>query len=241
MKTVISLIFLLLISSGISAQILNEVEVQPPEFLGVTNENYSSGLEIEDYIAERMQYPSVDMKFKNEGTEVILFTVGTDGKLSDFEVVNSISREVDDEVIRVLRTTDGMWIAGTNNDGPVAMQKEIAIAFKISADGNNENLTDFKAVAEKYFKKGTRQLYVKEHPRRALRQINQGIVYMPFDDGLMVLRGYCKYTLGDVDGASEDLNLVREISGMDNLMVLAQEYDGADGFVDLIKQIDIVR
>ena len=54
-----------------------------------------------------------------------------------------------------------MWIAGTNNDGPVAMQKEIAIAFKISADGNNENLTDFKAVAEKYFKKGTRQLYVK--------------------------------------------------------------------------------
>ena len=75
MKTVISLIFLLLISSGISAQILNEVEVQPPEFLGVTNESYSSGLEIEDYIAERMQYPSVDMKFKNEGTEVILFTV----------------------------------------------------------------------------------------------------------------------------------------------------------------------
>ena len=73
------------------------------------------------------------------------------------------------------------------------------------------------------------------------RQINQGIVYMPFDDGLMVLRGYCKYTLGDVDGASEDLNLVREISGMDNLMVLAQEYDGVDGFVDLIKQIDIVR
>lgn len=238
MKTLISLILLLLISTGVKAQVLDEVEVRPPSFLGVAYEEYSPEITIEDYIADRMQYPSIDVKFQNEGTEVVIFTVGTDGKLSDFEVVNSISREVDDEVIRVLRTTDGMWTPGMNNDGPVDMQRQIAIAFKISFDENHENLTNFKTVAERYFKRGSKQLYVKHHPRKALRIINQGIVYMPFDDGLLVMRGFCKYTLGDVEGAFEDLNLVREVSGMDNLMLLAHEYEEFDGFVDLIKEIE---
>lgn len=239
MKKFILLSFTLLITMGLWAQqYLEKVTVKPPTFAGVTvaaiqQEEQS----IEGYIAANMQYPAKAVEHHREGTEVILFTVNTDGTLSDFEVVNSVSQAMDDEIIRVLETTSGMWNPGTNNEGPVEMQREVTVACKLIHDGVKKTATDFKAVATNYFKKGSKLLYEKDHARRALAKFNEGIRYLPYDANLLVMRGYTKFALGDKEGAIEDWKIVKEKTDVDNLKSVASMYQDLDGYAELMAEL----
>lgn len=241
MKTRIIFFFFMILSLGVSAQyhvMERDIEVSPPVFTGVQQDiQPAQSISIEGYIADNIQYPKQDLKFRQEGTEVIQFTVKTDGSLSDFEVINSVSSEMDDEIIRILRTTDGMWKPGLNNDGPVAMQREVAVALKISEDGNPEHLTDFTEKARSYFMRGSKLLYTKNHPRRALSNLNTGIRFLPYDTNLLVMRGYARYALGDREGAIADWKIVKEKTDIDNLMFVAGIYNELDGYADLIEEV----
>ena len=50
-------------------------------------------------------------------------------------------------------------ITGTNNDGAVEMQAEVAVACKIAWDGSEQSATNFKKVATNYFTRGSKFLY----------------------------------------------------------------------------------
>ncbi|WP_163707980.1 energy transducer TonB [Mangrovibacterium lignilyticum] len=241
MKKFILLSFTLLITMGLWAQVhtnIDEVKVKPPKFAGVQVTTIQDEQSIADYIAANMQYPEEDLKHNIEGTEVIVFTVGEDGTLSNFEVVNSVSKQMDNEIIRVLKTTTGMWYAGTNNDNTVEMDKEIAIACKIANSEIPNKQTDFKVLATDYFKRGAKLLYVKHHPKRALNKFDEGIRYLPYDANLLVMRGYAKFTLGDRDGAIEDWRIVKEKTDIDNLEELTSTYQDLDGYAELMEVLD---
>jgi len=237
MKTSIALIVMLLISFGVKAQTYHvagsEVEVKPPVFLGVQANVFDENLSIEDYVATTMIYPAEDIDYFREGTEVIQFTVKADGHLKNFVVKNSVSQKLDDEIIRVLETTEGMWRPGTNNDGPVDMLREVSVACKvIRAEGSSGS--DFVAVAKNYFKKGSKLLYLKEHPRRALNNFNEGIRYLPNEPNLLVMRGYSRFALGDMNGAIEDWTIVKEKTSIDNLISIATKYKDLNGYNELL-------
>jgi len=248
MKKVILLSFSLLITMGLWAQVYvpaegeqvqNEIQVKPPQFVGQTvTPTMSTQQSINDYVAANMTYPEQDLKYRIEGTETILFTVNTDGKLSDFKVVNSVSRAIDDEIIRVLNTTNGMWITGMNNDGPVAMQKEISVACKVIDEDSPAVQTDFQAAATHYFKKGSKLLYMKDRPQRALANFDSGIRYLPFDTNLRVMRGYARFALGDKEGAIADWKIVKEKANIDNLKMLADSHKDLDGYAELMAVLE---
>ena len=66
---------------GLWAQILQgqseEVTVKPPQFAGQpVAAVIADAQSIQDYVAANMQYPERDIQYRNEGTEVICFTVG---------------------------------------------------------------------------------------------------------------------------------------------------------------------
>ena len=92
-------------------------------------------------------------------------------------------------------TTSGMWRPGYNNGDPVAMEKEISVVFK------TQDSTDFDALAIKYLRKGNKELFVNNNPKKALRYLNHGMKYRPSEDCLLISRGICKYQLGDKEGA----------------------------------------
>ncbi len=243
MKKFILLSFMLLISMGLWAQILQgqseEVTVKPPQFAGQpVAAVIADAQSIQDYVAANMQYPERDIQYRNEGTEVICFTVGIDGTLSNFEVINSVSSEMDAEITRVLQETNGMWIAGTNNEGAVEMQTEVAVACKIAWDGTEKSVTNFKKVATNYFTRGSKLLYLKDHPRRALANFNEGIQYLPYDANLLVMRGYAKFALGDKEGAIEDWKTVKNQTGIDNLKAVASMYQDLDGYAELLAETE---
>jgi hypothetical protein len=238
MKTKLFLLFagLLLSAVAFSQEKIEEVRVSPPEFMGVKG----AALLIEkptvhtqslsEYVVSQLVYPEGDAQAFREGKEVIQFTVQTDGTLSDFVVINSVSSEMDDEVIRALKTTDGMWKPGCNNREAVSMEKEIVVAFKLAES------SDLQAQATHYFVKGNKQLLLKRNPQRAIRHFDRGIVLLPNEKCLLLARGLSLYEVGDKEGACRDWNRIKALGGFESDELL-DNYCEMSGYADMLKTV----
>lgn len=209
-KVIIIFIFVAFLSTGQNlnkTNILKGVEVKPPVFTGiketVTIMNEAEANSIYDYLGAKLQYPEKSEQWKLEGTEVIQFTVLTNGKLDDFKIINSVSSDIDSEVIKVLKSTDGMWRPGYNNATPVAMVKEVAITFKMEYSNHLK-------IAKKLYQRGHKKLLKDKH-QKALRLFCRAIVYQPYSAPLLFTRGLTRYRVGNEIGACEDWNRLKSL------------------------------
>lgn len=134
---------------------------------------------------------------------MIEFEVTSGGKLTGFKVINSVSPEIDEHVIALLKNTSGMWVPGKINGFPVSMKKEISVAFKWNEFAAFA-AKDFTELARHYFEKGSKELFVKNQPEKALKHFNIGMRYLPCNESLLMLRGMCRFELGDEAGARQD-------------------------------------
>ena len=181
---------------------LGKMEVSPPRFAGI--ENAVTFLEEEqcqsfvDYVAENFQYPDFRNSKICEGTEVVQFVVSPAGEIVDFKVINSLAPEIDAEIIRVLKSTSGMWLPGTSDEKRVSMSREISLAINCNGD------RDFEKIARSNFERAHKLWFTRNKPEKALRHYNKGIRYRPYDESLLFMRGLCKFELGDKEGARED-------------------------------------
>lgn len=191
----------------ISSKNTGEITVTPPSFneTKISMEADNNSL-LNQYLTKNIQYPAQAKNCSYQGTEVVQFTVTADGKVTDFKVINSVCPIIDDEVVSVLKSTSGMWKPGSNNGTPVAMTKEVSFAFCIRELTDKSQSEIFKERAVNAFKKGTVAIYEEGNPKKALKFYNQGINYLPYDKSLLLMRGLCKYELGNQKGAMEDWN-----------------------------------
>ena len=211
-----------------------EVKVTPPKFTGVQNVttllNEGRVESIQEYLAKNVIYPEEDAKKFNQGTEVVQFTVTTTGEVSDFVIINGLSTQIDEEVIRVLQTTKGMWVPGYNDGNPVEMEKEVSVTFKIN--GISHPL-DFEEQATKYFVKGSELLLTENKPKKALKYYDKAIQLLPNDKCLLLNRGFARYGTGNLEGAMRDWDRLKYIGG-----TFDEEYltnlSGLDGYAELI-------
>jgi TonB family protein len=213
---------------------LEEVEVSPPEFVGVHNatiflsEKTAHSSLLMNYIKNQVEYPEIDIKHTNEGKEIVRFTVNPDGSLANFKVVNSVSPSIDEEVIDALKTTNGMWKPGYNNETIVPMEKEFSLVFKIM------ETNDLMTRATVQFKRGNKLLLIKEKPQRALQHFDQGLVYVPESKPLLFLRGLSRYELGDKNGAYQDWKRVKSLGGIEADGWL-ENYSEMEGYAEMMK------
>lgn len=181
-------------------QDLLEVKVTPPtfrpEFIPTLNEFLLAGIE----------YPAEALKAGWQGTVVIRFVVTAEGDVSNYNIVNSVTNDIDNEVIRVLESTSGKWIPGTANGNPVDMDKEISVVFQNSP---NE---DFVAMTKDYINKANDCIFVKKQPKKALKYLDKGIMLLPNEECLLTSRSLCKYEIGDLDGAQRDWERIKYLT-----------------------------
>ena len=183
---------------------LEEIEVIPPTFPEAESICQGKNVEsINDYLSNNIEFPQMSVNSGLQGTEVIQFVVTPKGELTDFNVINSVSSEIDKEVIRVLEVTSGLWKPAHINGEPVAMVKEVSLVFKL-----NEK-DDFKVMAKKFANQGNKMLFIKKDPKRALKYYDMGITLLPNEESLLATRGLCKYELGDEEGARRDWNRIK--------------------------------
>lgn len=216
---------------------VDEVKVTPPKFTGVQNAltllNEGKVESIHEYLAKNIIYPEKDAKYFNQGTEVMQFTVSTTGEVSDFVVINSVSPQIDEEVISILQNTNGMWIPGYNNSNPVEMEKEVYVTFRINGVPHP---LDFNVQGTKYFVKGGELLLVDNNPKKALKFYDKAVKLLPFDESILLMRGFARYETGDKDGANSDWQRIVSLGHSLNSAYLSQitELKGYAEFVDII-------
>jgi tetratricopeptide (TPR) repeat protein len=171
---------------------LKSIEVAPPKFKTSAPES------VEEFIKANVGYPAETYKWRMEGTEVVQFVVTSEGEIKDFKVINSVSREIDNEVIRLLMLTDKMWIPGTKNGEPVSMEKEVTLAFQLSP------ASDFVENAKFYMTKANELCFQKNKPEKALRFYDMAVNYLPNEEAIISIRGLCKYMMGNINEADKD-------------------------------------
>ncbi|MGQ1786541.1 energy transducer TonB [Saccharicrinis sp. GN24d3] len=220
-----TIVFLLCITFSIAAlgqdikgTLLPEIKVTPPIFMGM--ENFVKTIEAEEthsitqYLGEHFQYPE-DMGFIFFGTEVVKFTVNPNGELINYHIINSIGFPIDDEIIRLLKTTNGMWKPGLNNGEAVEMEKEVAMEIKVGQTKNLALYLDFTSKTLHSYKKGSKALIIKGNAKKALTHFNNAMRYRPYEKTNLLMRGLCRYELGDADGARQDWVRLKELGGYD--------------------------
>lgn len=198
---------------------VEEVSVSAPQFTGVENammhQNESPNAPIKNYLSKKVCFSAEAAACKAEGTEVVQFTVTADGNVADFKIINSVYPAIDNEIIRILKNTNGMWLPGYNNGKLVDMTHEVSMVFCLEKK-NSESITKmFSEKASNYFSAGTEVLFEKKNSKKALKFYSSDINYLPKNQSLLLMRGLCRYELGDAAGANEDWNRMASLGGID--------------------------
>lgn len=164
---------------------------------------------IEEFLANFVNYPSESIRCGKQGTEVVCFTVTSDGEITNITIVNSVCPKIDQEVIRVLSLTNHKWQPGTVNGKKVSMEKEISIVFKMHRSN------DFVLMAKDCLDKGN-QMKMKGNLKKAIRFYDEAVNLLPGEPTLLAARAISRSEIGDEAGANQDWARLNKLGFFDN-------------------------
>ena len=153
---------------------------------------------IEDFLLQFARYPERAKSWELVGTVVAEFVVSTKGEVSDIQIINSVSPELDAEMIRLVEGTSGMWIPGSVDGFPAHLKKEVSLTFK------PDPAYDLLKIAKEHMDKGNQALFENNDPKSALEHFNKSISILPYEKGLLSLRSLCYFEMGNKEKARED-------------------------------------
>ncbi|MDO6390269.1 TonB family protein [Pontibacter sp. BT731] len=87
--------------------------------------------EMMKFLGTNIQYPAIAKSNGLEGLAVLSFVVETDGKISDVKAVKSLSKETDEEAMRVVNMMSGQWNPGRQNGEVVRVRYTLPIRFAL--------------------------------------------------------------------------------------------------------------
>lgn len=218
-------------------QNVTEVEVTAPQFTGienVLNVQALPGYSLRNYLMENISYPEKATKCFIEGTEVVQFTVTAGGNVTDFKIINSVCPDIDNEIIVALKNTNGQWLPGYNNGKPVDMTKEVSLAFILNNESGKTTHEIFTKKAENSFGAGNKNLFEKQNPKKAMKNFSAGLNYLPYDKSLLLMRGICRYEIGDTEGAKQDWNRMTSLGGAIEMGEYTDQIAGLKGYDELM-------
>jgi tetratricopeptide (TPR) repeat protein len=190
------------------------------------------------YLHNNINYPESALDYCLQGTEVVQFTVMPTGNLANIKVVNSVCPEIDKEVIRVLNTTNGMWMPGSQNGTPCEVQKELLIVFHLGGIHSGSEDEFFMKKARNWYLRGNRALFEKQKPEKALKHYNNAMRYRPLEEALLLVRGMVKLQLNDTEGAKNDWSRVNELfsrgENENNLILMVENFKDFPGYSELL-------
>ena len=120
-RWIVLLLNLVMVCGNVDAQKRDKIE--EPQYPGGRKE-------LLKYMEENMRYPDSMRDLDMEGEVVVEFYVERNGVISGVSVVKSVSKEFDDEAIRLTRNMP-RWIPGRKNGALVRYKMTMPINFKI--------------------------------------------------------------------------------------------------------------
>jgi TonB family protein len=166
-----------------------------PEFAGGESALY-------EFVRANVKYP-LEARLNNvEGTSYVNFIIEKDGSVTGISVYKGVSKECDEEAMRVVKITEGMWKPGRVDGEPVRVVFTLPVAYKLAGGAN-----DPRDAALSY-NKGV-DLMKKEKYEKALLYF---AAYSPSDElypDAIFASGVCRYMQSDYEGAITDWEIAR--------------------------------
>ena len=107
--------------------------VEPPKVFDYVEKmpEYEGGYEaMMKFVQKKMRYPSIAIRKKDEGTVYVQFVITPEGTVTDVKVVKGISKECDQEAMRVISMMN-KWKPGIQNNHAVSVRTTIPITFRL--------------------------------------------------------------------------------------------------------------
>jgi|WetSurMetagenome_2_1015567.scaffolds.fasta_scaffold246561_2 periplasmic protein TonB len=89
------------------------------------------------FIKNNLKYPAVAAEIGIQGRVVLRFVINTDGNVTDINVIRSLSKECDNEAVRVVKLMP-KWIPGSQDGKNVPVYFTLPFVYKL-LKGNNWN------------------------------------------------------------------------------------------------------
>jgi len=110
------------------------VEVVTPKVVDFAEfmPQYEGGLEaMSKFIRKNLKYPAVARRMGIEGSVFVSFVIDTQGNVTETKVIKGISKECDEEAVRVISKMPA-WIAGRQGNMPVMVRMVLPIKFQLN-------------------------------------------------------------------------------------------------------------
>lgn len=87
------------------------------------------------FLQNTIQYPEECAESFEEGEVAVQFIIEKDGGIRDIEIVNSVSRKLDYQVVTCLQKTDGKWNPAMVDGQPIDTERKLYVIFDV--EGNS--------------------------------------------------------------------------------------------------------
>ncbi|MDR0680314.1 MAG: TonB family protein [Dysgonamonadaceae bacterium] len=120
------------VDPAVVTEIIGEPAAEPVihKFVEVPPTPAGGEKELMKWLAENIIYPAIAIEKGIEGRVIVGFVVGTDGSISNVEVVKPLDPSCDKEAVRVVKKMP-KWIPGKQNGNKVYVYYTLPILFKL--------------------------------------------------------------------------------------------------------------
>lgn len=161
--------------------------------------NNGSYQKLRDFIAPQLRYPAIAAMNCLQGTVILRFTVKYNGEIDFIKVINPVDPEIDEEAIRVVMLSNGLWQGGSINGKPSDIELTFPVTFQFKPDCSR-GITH-------YIKKGLK-LFEKSDYINAIICFSEVIKMDPYNKEIINKRIQAKKMIKDTLGAKEDMKLL---------------------------------
>ncbi len=109
-----------------------EVVTKPFSIVEIMPEYEGGEAAMMKFIQKKLRYPSKARIRGDQGTVFVSFVISADGSVTNVEIMKGISKECDEEAVRVISMMD-KWKPGIQNKIPVPVRKVLPIRFKLES------------------------------------------------------------------------------------------------------------
>jgi len=154
-----------------------------------------------NFISENIKYPEIAKANGVQGETLLIFIIEKDGTISKIEVLKSLSKECDEEAIRVLKLMP-KWESGKNKNKPIRFKMNMPISFLLTNDKGNDSI--YSSCEENPEYNGGVESLTKflakniRYPRIAREDGDKGKVVMTF--------------VIEKDGSISDIKIIKSVS-----------------------------
>ena len=84
-----------------------------------------------EYVAHNLRYPQVAIDNGVFGKVFVQFVIDQNGNVIDLQIVRSADPLLDNEALRLIKSTSGMWTPGMQREKPVKVRYTFPITFRL--------------------------------------------------------------------------------------------------------------